>query len=453
MTLPPSDDADDPESVLAVPPPDQLPIPPPIPDDAPHPGVRLWSSVGVRLAVAMFLHHFTVGAWVVTLGSYIMANSGSGGMFEAGFVGTIYGAGPLGGMLAPVITGLLADNYFATERIMAVLHLVAAGALCWAMNADSQGAFYVALIVYFACFVPSFSLVASMTFHHLSRPERDFPIVRAFSTMGWIAGGVFVGYLWPLWTGDQIEATLVPMKIGVWGELVTAGFCLLLPHTPPARRREPKPVACISGSETLDLLRSRRFVALLAIAVLAHIPSQFYYAYANVFCNWTGMTAAAAKMTLGQAVEVACMFLLPSMLLRVSVTTSVSIGMAAWALRYVMLAIAAPESAWGRDYLLYGAILLHGVAFTLVTIALQLDVDRCAGRRRRATAQGLLAVAMQGFGNFLGAEFAGAAGARWVPQELAAATAEGWQRLWAVPAAASLAVMIVAMALLSRQKT
>jgi hypothetical protein len=62
---------------------------------------------------------------------------------------------------------------------------------------------------------------------------------------------------------------------------------------------------------------------------------------------------------------------------------------------------------------------VHGFAFTLVTISLQIDVDRCAGRRR-ATAQGLLSVAMSGMGCFIGVELSGMAGRnyfrrRWRP--------------------------------------
>ena len=50
-------------------------------------------------------------------------------MFAAGFVGIVYGAGPLGGMVSPFLTGLLADHFFATERLMAVLSLLCAVAL------------------------------------------------------------------------------------------------------------------------------------------------------------------------------------------------------------------------------------------------------------------------------------------------------------------------------------
>jgi nucleoside transporter len=413
--------------------------------------VPIRSIVGVKLAAAMFLHHFTLGAWIVTLSSYIDANTiGKGsGIFAVGFVGAAYGAGPIGGMIAPFITGLLADYFFATERIMAILHLVGAAAMGAAIAAESQTAFFFAALVYFLSFIPSFSLVSSMTFHHLARPERDFPIARAWSTGGWIAAGIFVGWVWPRITGNNIEATNVPMKIALVGELVTAAFCLILPHTPPTNKR-PRPgegARGFSGSQTLGLIREPRFLMLMALAVLAHTPTQFYYAYFNVYLNtWVGWTDTAAKMTLGQIVEVCCMLMLPAVLLRVSIKTSILIGLAVWTGRLWMISASASMAPPGRDALLYTAILVHGVAFTMVTIALQMDVDRCAGRRRRATAQGLLAVAMSGFGSFLGAELSGMFGARL----LETATAENWRLFWLVPTGISAGVLILTALFLPR---
>jgi nucleoside transporter len=446
-------DASEASAQLATLAPPPLPPTPPPPEEPPHPGAPLGSAVGVKLAAAMFLHHFALGSWIVTLGSYVKANTGSSGtgMFAAGFVGVVYGAGPLGGMVSPFLTGLLADRYFATERLMAALSLICAVALYFAANAQSQAAFYTALIAYFLCYLPSFALCTSMAMHHLSRPARDFPVVRACGTMGWIAGGVFVGWCWPRMTGQEIEATVVPLQIGVFGQLATAVFCLWLPHTPPAGRRAADSHG-LSGSETLDLVRQPLFVALMILAVLAHIPSQFYYAYSNVFFNWTGMEYAAAKMTFGQMVEVLCMLLLPLLLARISIKSLILVGLAAWVVRFVLLAAASPPTAWGRQGMLYLAILLHGAAFTFVTISLQLEVDRCAGHKRRATAQGLLSVAIQGFGCFLGAELAGAAGARILPLEISTATPGAWQSFWALPACGAAAVWLLTWLLLPRDR-
>jgi hypothetical protein len=234
---------------------------------------------------------------------------------------------------------------------------------------------------------------------------------------------------------------------------VTGAFCLILPHTPPSNKRQQGSPGGFSGSHTLALVREPRFLMLMALAVLAHAPAQFYYAYFNVYLNtWAGWTGAAAKMTLGQIVEVACMLMLPAVLLRVSIKTSILIGLAVWAVRLWMISASASQPPLMRDALLYTAILVHGIAFTLVTISLQMDVDRCAGRRRRATAQGLLSVAMSGMGCFIGAELSGMAGARLLPVQLEAATKEGWQQFWLLPASICLGIFLFTALFLPRDR-
>ena len=77
---------------------------------------------------------------------------------------------------------------------------------------------------------------------------------------------------------------------------------------------------------------------------------------------------------------------------------------------------------------------------------------RCAGHKRRATAQGLLSVAIQGFGCFLGAEMAGMAGARMLPVDITAATPGAWQAFWTLPACGAAAVWVLTLLLLPRDK-
>ena len=113
-----------------------------------------------------------------------------------------------------------------------------------------------------------------------------------------------------------------------------------------------------------------------------------------------------------------------------------------WTARLGMIAASTSLPPASRDAVLYAVLLLHGFAFTMVSISLQMEVDRNAGPGRRATAQGLLSVAMSGLGCFIGAGLSGIAGARLLPLDLASASSEGWRQFWLLPTALCAAVLV-----------
>jgi nucleoside transporter len=83
-----------------------------------------------RLAALMFLTYAVYGVWAVTLGAFLMGSPHEGGLnMPAGHVALIYATLAVGATVSPLLAGLLADRLFATQRVLAVLHLVGAGLL------------------------------------------------------------------------------------------------------------------------------------------------------------------------------------------------------------------------------------------------------------------------------------------------------------------------------------
>jgi nucleoside transporter len=386
------------------------------------------TSVRARLSVMMFLEFFVWGAWFVTMGTYL----GSALHFDGTQVGLAYGATAIAAMISPFFVGMVADRFFATERILAILHLVGGVVLYYASTLSSFGAFYPALIVYALCYMPTLALVNSISFDNMKDSAREFPAIRVMGTMGWIVAGIIVGRL-------HLEPTAVPLRIAAGASIVLGLFSFLLPHTPPHAAGKRLGVRDVLGLDALALLRDRSFATFILGSFLLCIPLQFYYTFTNPFLNEIGVQEAATKMTLGQASEFGFMLLLGWFLVRLGVKRILLMGMAAWALRYVFFAYG---DAGSLQWMLYAGILLHGLCYDFFFVTGQIYVDQRAGVNIRAAAQGFLAFITQGAGLFIGSLLSGP-----VVDAYRTASGHDWRSIWLVPAIGAFAILLVFAAL------
>ena len=378
----------------------------------------------VRLSVLMFLQYFVWGAWAVTMGTWLGTTLG----FDGGQVGLAYGANAVAAIVSPFFVGMVADRFFPTQRVLAVLHL-AGGVLLWLASTQTAfGPFYALLLAYALCFMPTLALSNSISFDHLPDAARDFPRVRVLGTVGWIVAGLVVGWL-------GVESTAQPMRIAAGASLLLGAFCFALPHTPPHAAGKAFSVRDALGLDALQLLRDKSFTMFVFGSFLLCIPLQFYYAFTNPFLNELGVPAPAAMQTLGQVSEIGFLLLLPWFLARWGVKRILLIGMAAWSLRY--LAFAFGDAGSGMA-LLYLGILLHGVCYDFFFVTGQIHVDQQAPRAIRASAQGFLAFVTLGLGNFIGSYSAGR-----IVEANRVGEAHDWTAIWQVPAGMAAIVLVL----------
>lgn len=417
--------------------------------------------VRTRLSVMMFLQYFVWGAWYVTLGTYLLNARGAQDerLFSDSFVGDAYGTAAIAAMIAPFFVGMIADRFFSTERLLCVLHLAGAAILFYLSGVTQPTMFYAGLIAYFLTYMPTLALTNSISFHHLDDPGRQFPAIRVLGTIGWIVAGLLVGSLYiarerwglsferpfglpvsfnlgeELDAAASIEPTTVPMRIAAAAQALLGVFCLALPHTPPNSSEGGSTVRDILGLDALGLMKQWSFAVFVVGSFLICIPLQFYYTFTNGFLNEIGVTNAASKQTYGQMSEIIFMLLMPLFFARLGVKWMLLVGMAAWALRYLLFAYG---DVGERMWMLYLGILLHGICYDFFFVTGQIYVDNKAPNRVRAAAQGFLAFVTLGLGLFVGSIVSGR-----VVNHFATESGHDWLRIWLVPAAMAGAVLVV----------
>ena len=390
------------------------------------------TKLKAQLSTFMFLQYFIWGAWYVSLGVYL----GSALKFSGAEVGAAYGAFAIGSMISPFFVGLIADRYFASEKLLGVLGILGGLVMFMLPSATSFGSFYPLLILYCALFTPTLALGNSLSLHHLADAKTDFPRVKTLSAAGWIAGGLTLSFL-------QGEKTVTQFYLAGVVSVVFGLFALTLPHTPPKKIGQDVSFAEVLGLDALALMKKVSFAVFIVCMFLICIPLYFYFVNMATYLSELNWPSIAGRMTLAQVSDVVFLFCLPAMLKRLGYKTTIFLGILAWALRYFLLSFSVGADAALQSTFIFTAILLHGVCYDFLFIAGQLYVDDEANERNRGAAQGFIAFILWGIGSFVGTMLAGQMRDSHKLAQASGTITYDWQAVWMQPAIGAVAVLVV----------
>lgn len=398
-------------------------------DSSPDYSNRRGSAIGTQLSIMMFLQFFVWGAWAVSVGPFMDA----AGM-SATTVGNVYSVGPIAAIISPFFLGMVADRFFATERVLAALHVLG-GLILFGVGTVAQqgtqaeGPFVGLLLAYMLCYMPTLGLTNTISFHNVTNQEKQFPLIRVFGTIGWIVANFVVS--------SVLHADRSTMQFYVAGgaSILLGLYSLMLPHTPPPAAGKKAELRDILGLDSLALLRRPSFAVFMISAFLICIPLSAYYSWAGIFVGNQGVKDVAGTMMWGQVSEIFFMLIMPLCFARLGVKWMLLVGMLAWVARYGLFAAAAPGAVF---WMILIGIVLHGICYDFFFVTGQIYVDKQAAANIRGQAQGFLVLVTQGIGMLIGAQT--------MSHIVEANTVNGqkaWQTIWLIPCIAAAVVAVI----------
>lgn len=408
----------------------------------------------LSFAAMMFFQFAIWGAWFPVLGNYLTQLA-----FTKDRIGAIYSTMALGTIFAPMIFGQLADVYFASQKLMGVLHLVGGcllivlarirppqlasdGAVDPDKTRTTSYVFFGVALLYAFAYSPTLALSNSVAFSHIPDATRDFPGIRVFGTIGWIVAGMLVGKVLVVFAADP-KRTNLPLILAALFSFALGAYSFFLPDTPPkGQAGETLPFL-----RAFELLKETSFAVFFGVSFVITIVLAFYYGFTGIWLEKKiGVKDVASTMTIGQWSEMIILPFLPWFLSHLGMKWVLVVGMAAWGIRYAFFAFALPRKVRVGGFTFDPIILtlvLHGICFDFFFAAGFIHVDNTAPKEIKASAQALFAFLTYGLGMWIGNVASGFVAERFTDK---ATQTTDWKKFWLVPCVgvfASLAVFAI----------
>jgi nucleoside transporter len=379
-------------------------------------------KIVISLSFMMFLQYYVWGSWYVTMGTFMTEFLKSSGLQ----IGAAYSALAIATMISPFFIGMVADRYFSAQRLMGVLHILGGLLLFLASKIENNGSFYWVILLYSLAYMPTIALSNSVAFRQMTDPGKEFPVVRVFGTVGWVVAGFMIALL-------GIEKTPLTFYMAAIVSVALGLFSFTLPDTPPQAKVKSS-ARSILGTDALVLFRERPYLIFFIAAIFVCIPLSFYFGFANLYLNQSGMQNTAGKMVMGQISEALFILAIPFLFNRIGVKKMLLIGMAAWILRYLCFAYG---NIGTNLWMLYAGIILHGVCYDFFFVTGYMYTEKKSNERIKNTAQGLFTFVTYGLGMFIGTWFSG-----FVTSYYTVNNEYQWSKIWFIPAYIAVVVLI-----------
>ncbi len=395
--------------------------------------MTLQNSLKLRLVVMNFLEFAVWGAYLTSMGNYL----GTAGLGDK--ISWFYAIQGLVSIFMPTLMGIVADKYVRPERLLGLCHLLAGIFMlgCCYMGAaagfghelPSPGTFIALYTLSVAFYMPTLALSNTVAFTLLKQngldTVRDFPPIRVFGTVGFIATMWFVNCA--AWENGSFALTLganphkfqyTYMQFLVSGALSVCLFLysLTLPACLVEKKRHTRLVEML-GLDAFKLFREKRMALFFIFSALLGMSLQVTNGFAGPFItSFKGSTDAAIATSfaannatlltsISQVSEALCILMIPFFMKRFGIKVVMLISMLAWVFRFGLFGVGSPTMPGVLLFVL--SCIVYGVAFDFFNVSGGLFVDSECEPGIRASAQGLFMLMTNGIGATVGTLAAG----------------------------------------------
>ncbi len=410
-------------------------------------------SLQIRLIVMNFLEFAVWGAYLTSMGTYLFKQ----GMGQ--HIGWFYSIQGVVSLFMPALMGIVADRWIQAQKTLSLCHALAGLFMCAAgiyayTAADVQfGMLFTLYTLSVAFFMPTIALTNSVAFNALVKAKmdtvKDFPPIRVFGTVGFIA---------TMWCIDLLGFQATPWQFVVSGGLsiLLAAYSLTLPACEIKPAEGDVDLVEALGLKAFTLFKQKKMALFFIFSMMLGMCLQVTNSYANPFitsfgaieefANTFGVQHANILISVSQICEALCILAIPFFLKKFGIKNVMLMAMFAWVFRFGFFGAGNPGFPGVILFVL--SCIVYGFAFDFFNISGALYVDQETEPAQRSSAQGLFMMMTNGLGATIGTLSAQAIVNRLVMAEEVVAQGplavwDGWKQAWYIFAGFALLVAVL----------
>ena len=407
-------------------------------------------NIRFRLIVMNIIQWAIWGAYLTSMGQYL----GSVGLGSK--IAIFYAMQGIVSMFMPALMGIVADKWVPAQKLLGFCHgiagtaMIGAAAYCMGTATPDFGLLFSLYSIGAAFYMPTIALSNSVAFKILTDngydTVKDFPPIRVFGTIGFIASMWFVNFMK---NGDGISFQKTYDQFFVSGILgvIMLAYCFTLPNCPcKVNNGAGQTLVQRLGLDAFKLFKNGNMAIFFIFSMLLGMALQITNSYATPFIEHFANTVEyadtwAAKnpvalYSISQIAETLGILLIPFAMRLFGIKKVMLIAMFAWVLRFGLFGTGNTGSGL---WMLVLSMIIYGIAFDFFNISGALYTNMRTSEKIQSSAQGLFMLMTNGIGATVGTLSAGAIMNHYVYN---AATPD-WHTPWYIFAGYSLVVAIL----------